>query len=219
MKPDYNRAATLAALTLIKLGVTTTPVHPEALIRRCKNTRLMSYADYCRLPNIASQFPDAIDKPHPEALTQVYERGNETWWLVYYDSKMIHGDRWQFSMAHELGHIVMRHHGHDPAEEDEADFFAAHLLLPRAIVAELISQEIPLLEVNLYNLSNASRACLWMMQESEPSIINPRYNSILRQRFHAHISNEAASGNLWPYAQRPMALYSLTSYMTGYQEG
>lgn len=218
MRPDYDRAATLAALTLLKLGVDSTPVYPERLIRQCKNTRLMTYAEYCMLPGVIDRFPDAITYPHPEALTHVFEWNGETSWLVYYDPQMLKGDRWKFSLAHELGHIVMHHTGRSDTEEAEADFFAAHLLLPRAIIAELIARDIPLLEINLYNLSNASHACLWTMQQSEPAFVAPEYNAALRQRFMPYVEHVLSAGLFWATAMHPMALYSLTSYMKGYKE-
>ena len=42
------------------------------------------------------------------------------------------GDRYRFTMAHELGHIVLHHHLREPAEhgEDEADEFASEFLMP-----------------------------------------------------------------------------------------
>lgn len=44
------------------------------------------------------------------------------------------GDRLRFSLAHELGHIVLHHHLNCPAEADtegEADRFAAEFLMPK----------------------------------------------------------------------------------------
>lgn len=219
MIPDYDKAATLAAVTLIRLGVFATPVFPEQLIRRCKNTHLMTWQSFCKLPDVVSNFPDGIDSPHPEAMTILYEYNGKCGWIVYYDPAMMTAERLRFSLAHEFGHIVMHHHGHNEAEEKEADFFAAHLLLPRALIAELNARDIPLLEVNLYNLSNASRACLWTMQQSEPAFVDPKYNFVLRQRFNRHLDNEIKEGVIWMRPSGPMSLYSLTSYMTGYKEG
>jgi Zn-dependent peptidase ImmA (M78 family) len=48
----------------------------------------------------------------------------------------IPGDRCRFTLAHELGHIIM--HGRCPAEnmEEEADRFAAEFLMPKADIAD-----------------------------------------------------------------------------------
>ncbi|KQX34102.1 hypothetical protein ASD04_17835 [Devosia sp. Root436] len=43
------------------------------------------------------------------------------------------GDRFRFSLAHELGHMIMHHHPDDDAKmEEEAHRFAAELLMPAA---------------------------------------------------------------------------------------
>lgn len=46
-------------------------------------------------------------------------------------SDQIPGDRWRFTLAHELAHLVMHDVPHD-AMEDEADAFASELLMPAA---------------------------------------------------------------------------------------
>lgn len=46
-------------------------------------------------------------------------------------SDMIPGDRWRYTLAHELGHLVMHDVPHEEMER-EADAFAAELLMPEA---------------------------------------------------------------------------------------
>lgn len=220
MTPDYDKAATLAAVTLIKLGVKDLPVFPENLIRMCRNVRLMSYAEYCAMQEVAAVDPAALHRPHPEALTHLFEfpDGSRSW-LTWYDIDMLRGDRWKFSLAHELGHIVLRHHGHSRAEELEANFFASHLLVPRALIAELMSRSLPLLEVTLRNLSNVSKACLWTLQQSRPATVLPEYNAILRQRMRPIVDANLATGAIWPTPHPSYnRVYTLNSYMKGYQE-
>lgn len=65
-------------------------------------------------------------------------------------SKTIPGDRWRFTLAHELGHLVM----HDlPREtmEEEADQFAAELLMPEA---EMKAQFSRYPKIRLQDLAN-----------------------------------------------------------------
>jgi Zn-dependent peptidase ImmA (M78 family)/transcriptional regulator with XRE-family HTH domain len=49
---------------------------------------------------------------------------------IFFINKMIPGDRWRFSLAHELGHMVMHRMIPNPKMEDEADEFAAEFLMP-----------------------------------------------------------------------------------------
>jgi Zn-dependent peptidase ImmA (M78 family)/transcriptional regulator with XRE-family HTH domain len=49
--------------------------------------------------------------------------------LVFINKDMP-GDRWRFTLAHELGHLVMHDDAPYEAMEDEADIFASELLVP-----------------------------------------------------------------------------------------
>lgn len=212
---DYNRAATLALITLLRLGVESLPVFPGHLIRQCKNTRLMTYQEYCALPGVSSLFPDTLSQDHPEALTHLFEfPSGKTAWLVYYDPNMMTPARLKFSLAHELGHIVMKHRGHNEEEEQEADFFAAHLLLPRPALAELVQQGYPPMEVNLFNLSNVSRSCLYTIQHSHPSFVDPALNTEVRAQLRPALQQSA----IWDTPHRNARYINIRSYMTGYRE-
>ncbi|WP_288857745.1 XRE family transcriptional regulator [uncultured Corynebacterium sp.] len=57
------------------------------------------------------------------------------------------GDRFRFSAAHELGHIMMHSVGHDGSladREAEADMFASAFLLPREPMLDLLSPSLTL---------------------------------------------------------------------------
>lgn len=81
--------------------------------------------------------------------------------------------RRRFSLAHELGHFVLKHHINpwefeDPDTgvsfvESEADEFAGSLLLPQHLLAEQIKKGIPL--HNVQNTFQVSRQALWVRLE------------------------------------------------------
>lgn len=57
------------------------------------------------------------------------------------------GDRFRFSAAHELGHIILHSAGHDGSladREAEADAFAAEFLMPRGTFLHLLSPDLTL---------------------------------------------------------------------------
>lgn len=57
------------------------------------------------------------------------------------------GDRFRFSAAHELGHIMLHSAGHDGSladRESEADAFAAEFLMPRSAFMHLLSPDLTL---------------------------------------------------------------------------
>lgn len=57
------------------------------------------------------------------------------------------GDRFRFSAAHELGHIVLHSSGHDGSlsdRESEADRFAAEFLMPKGVFKDLLTPDLTL---------------------------------------------------------------------------
>ena len=65
-------------------------------------------------------------------------------------NKDIPGDRWRFTLAHELAHLVMHQVPHDQMEE-EADEFASEFLLPEIEMKSMFSR---LAKVRLVDLIN-----------------------------------------------------------------
>lgn len=62
---------------------------------------------------------------------------------LFFVNNEIPADRWRFSLAHELGHIIM-HRTPSPTPEPEADSFAAEFLMPeRDILPDLHEVTVP----------------------------------------------------------------------------
>ncbi len=57
--------------------------------------------------------------------------------LIVYNERIKNQNRLRWSIAHEYGHIILKHTGQSSQNEVEANFFAANLLLPRCIIKEL----------------------------------------------------------------------------------
>ena len=54
---------------------------------------------------------------------------------IYYNDLVKFDSRRRFSLMHELGHITLNHKEQDsPQKEQEANFFASHLLAPRMLI-------------------------------------------------------------------------------------
>lgn len=126
--PDLLRAAHLACRCLIRLQQRTLPVDPLAILRRCRGTQLCTYeqaAERLRMPEdeLLRLCGDA------DAFTVRRERAS----LVCYRQGG-HPARLNFTLAHELGHVLLGHQVNGPAEEAEADCFASHLLCPQPVV-------------------------------------------------------------------------------------
>jgi hypothetical protein len=79
------------------------------------------------------------DAPSAEAFTYRIEpvSGPVIHLLLYNDEPGQNLARFRFTLAHELGHIVLKHRESGYAEEAEADAFAQHLLCPEPLANAL----------------------------------------------------------------------------------
>lgn len=134
-RPDLNRAATMAYRVLAERRITSLPVNPLALLRRCRNTQVMTVMDAAEaLGMTLAEFERRFGVP--EAMTFRIPADGSLHYIVVYQPDG-NPARQRFTLAHELGHRVLAHNGSEPWEEREADCFASHLLCPRPAVALL----------------------------------------------------------------------------------
>lgn len=161
MKPDYDRAARMAYKTLLALHIEEFPVDPYQILTFCKNTVVKTYDD---LMNSLNVYDYGYFKLYyvngKDALTfrKEYANGNVGYEL-YFDN---HGNpfRRRFTLAHELGHIILKHSQEEWWEEKEADYFASQLLAPDLMFKMLADNHALLCEANtisrVFMLSNAA---------------------------------------------------------------
>lgn len=135
MIPDYARAARMAYKTILSLHIDRLPIDPLMILRHCRNTRIRTYDEVAPLFGVSDpsyfKYYVMADK---EALTIRRERDGVIHYELFYDA---HGNysRRRFTLAHELGHIVLKHTQEQPYEEKEADYYAAQLLAPHPLVS------------------------------------------------------------------------------------
>ena len=126
--PDYKKATNAAyELLAIKISfslATNVFAIVEDLLDNCK---LLTYSQACFLYGFT-----------PEMLLEVSEygfsivRGNKR--IILYNETVPLGCI-RFTIAHEIGHYVLRHRDeHDPGAEKEANCFARNLLCPVPVV-------------------------------------------------------------------------------------
>ena len=123
------RAADAANRVLVRLGIDRLPVRPLDILRRCRNTRVYTFDQAAEALDVTQ---DELERlcSGADALTI---RGDGGMYLVCYRAGG-NPARLNFTLAHELGHIVLCHTGKSAAEEAEADCFASHLLCPDAVI-------------------------------------------------------------------------------------
>lgn len=127
-QPDYDRAATLAYRCLIRLNITSLPVRPLAILRRCRNTAVYTYQQAAEHMQM-----DAAEFDRRYGFADAFTMRSGSRYVVCYREGG-NPARLNFTLAHELGHILLKHIGDEAADEAEADCFAGHLLCPAPVL-------------------------------------------------------------------------------------
>lgn len=131
--PDLRRAELLAYRVLAARHVTSLPVDPLTMLRACHDTTVLTCDEAAeRLSMPSLQFDRLFDRT--DAVTYQLDHGGRCHYIVVYQPGG-NPARLRFTIAHELGHRLMKHTGSDSAEEREADHFASHLLCPEPVIA------------------------------------------------------------------------------------
>ena len=141
--PDLSRAAELACRCILKLGIDTLPIRPAQVIAKCRNTLLMDYARAAESLGMSlAEFEQKYGAADAFTFRYTLADGHVSYLVCYRAGG--NAARLNFTLAHELGHIVLKHHSGQPWEEREADCFAANLLCPAPILTR-IRQNHPIL--------------------------------------------------------------------------
>lgn len=138
---DFFCAAETAAAVLRETRIRTFPVPLKQVLRHC-GVRLLPYRDFCREEGCTEE--DCFSWFGKDASS--IRCG--TRFLILYNEKRSPALRIRFSVAHELGHILLGHHAETDEEkrfdrelyelqEEEANCFARNLLCPARALDKL----------------------------------------------------------------------------------
>lgn len=134
---DYARATRMAYKTLLALHIESFPVDPLQILSFCKNTSVRTYEEVTPLVGLSDPFHFRwYMMDNKDAMTIRRDMGGKAVYELLYDS---HGSpsRRRFTLAHELGHIILKHSQEERFEEREADFYASQLLAPAPVLEML----------------------------------------------------------------------------------
>lgn len=137
-RPNYHRATRQAYRVLLAAKIDRLPVDVDAICERCHDTTLVSSRTAREL--MGEDFDPFFDGPSRTALTvRRWRAGRAYHTIIWNTEEMSHGSaQYRYAIAHELGHVLLRHPGgQHPAAEAEADLFAQHLLCPRPVLEVL----------------------------------------------------------------------------------
>lgn len=113
--------------------------------------------------------------------------------VILYNSQIASSNRIAFTIAHEIGHILLNHSTDEKHEESEADYFAAELLMPRVLVKETLAKNPGITFYEFSHIFGVSHSTsqVRMRECAEDFVVSKSENALL-QRYKAFLP---VSGN------------------------
>ena len=130
MRPNFSRCAAAAKGLLLEQRPSSTWIDVRAL-RYQKKIFFDSFENYCQTTGLDYALVSA-------ALPDGCTLATRSAYVVLYHGEERKKDRLNFTLAHEIGHIYLEHKSDGELEEIEANFFAAELLMPEALVRYML---------------------------------------------------------------------------------
>ena len=216
MIPDYNKAATKAAETLIRYNVKSSPVSPLQILTQMENVALVSFTDLGAASGISKRALVPLFGKNRDAVTSIHIKDGEKIYIVAYDA-MLPFNMIQRALAREMGHIVLKHTDSTSESMEEATTFSHHLLCPRPLIHAIQAAGIRVTLDVLANLTGTFDQCLVCMRRMPGTSVPVALNRFVRTQFMPFIIN------FLEYYQYAMpndgsALADFGSFMDGYEE-
>lgn len=147
MKPNYNLATTSAYQTLIYNNIPL-PIDPFKIKLQNIKLKILSMQEFSTRFNVPMEeltqngsFNEGYN------IVQINKGIKKA--TILYNEDIISKERKRFTIAHEIGHIVLGHKEHNENNEKEADTFASQLLLPHCILEQLVKSGKAVTEIYL----------------------------------------------------------------------
>ena len=139
MEPDYARARAAATDLLLKQSIRSLKVDVTKL-RFAHSIRFDTVQRFCVITATSVENLDAGSGCLRDGCTIIYENGDAKTYIVLYDQKQNYR-RQSFTLAHEVGHILLGHRSDGDMQEAEANCFAGQLLAPMVLVHALAERQ------------------------------------------------------------------------------
>ena len=219
MKPDYERAATIATETLIKYGINTAPVDPLPILKQLPGVFVMTFAELSDRANMdRKDLLSMYGCKNQDAVTNVYIYGGKKHYLVTYN-RLLPARIVDMALARELGHILLGHDGTRPEDvrQEEARCFAHHLMAPRPLIHAITALNLRVTEELVRNIAGFPECCLSCVRKQPGVTVPAELNRIVRDNFMPYILN------FFEYQRHASkydgsALADLGTYMDNYKE-
>ena len=214
--PDFTAAATRAAETIVKYGISTAPVSPLPILKRLENVIVLSFSEMSDSSGISRGDLIPMFGKSRDAVTSIHTDNGRQIYVVAYNS-LLPFAMIQRAIARELGHIILKHDGCSLVNTKEAECFAMHLLCPRPLIHTIQAIGIRFTVDLLANLTGIFDQTLLTIRHLPRTDVPANLNCFIRSQFMPFALN------FFDYYQHVMpkdgsALADLGTFMDGYEE-
>lgn len=191
MTADVDRAALKATETLIKHQVSFAPIIPLPILKSMPNVLVLSFAEMANRIGVDRQnVITTFGSDNRDVVTSVMNVDGKLRYFVAYNQRLPFY-MLQRALSRELGHIVLEHDGSRPEDvrQQEALYFARHLLCPRPLIKALQDHIKPLTVETVGNITGCYERCLLGMRKTPGAYVPPELNRMLKDQFADYIAN------------------------------
>ena len=213
MTADLDKAAVMAAETLIKYQIKKTPVSPLPILEQMDNVIVISFSEMGDLAGMDRKDVVPLFGKSRDAITSIH--GGSSYVVAY--NSLLPFAMVQRGLARELAHIILQHKEPSPEAAEEAQCFASHLLCPRPLIHSVKATGIRFTQDLLANLTGVFDQTLHYIRHIPKTNVPPGLNRFVRSQFMPFIVN------FFDFYQSVMpqdgsALADLGTFMEGYEE-
>lgn len=219
MNADLDRAAILAAETLITHRVITGPIDPVPILKSLPDCIVISYAEMALQMDLdRADLLQSISAENHDAMSFAKEINGRTMRIVVFNQRLPQY-LIQRGLARELGHIILGHDGSrpEPVRMLEAQTFAYHFLCPRPIVKYVQDSGIRFSTEVLGNMTGCFERCLAGMRKTPGTHVPPELNRMIKEQFTPYLENFIDFQRVVSQADESRDA-DFGTYMDGYEE-
>ena len=217
--PDYETAALRATEALINYRVRYAPISPLPILKSTPNVIVISFSEIASLIGLErDSIMEMMDANGKNAITFVKDINGIFRYIVAYNMNAPFYVL-QYSLACELGHILLRHDGSkdDDVREAEVECFANYLLFPRPLLRAGIDAGIPATIGNIGMAMGCYQQCIETVKFTPGIRIPKELNAIVRGQFREYLENYVEiQKSLFMVDNTPLADFG--TYMDNYEE-
>ena len=219
MEPNFDLAATNAAETLIKYGVTKAPVDPIAIFKRAEGYNVFTFTEMSKLIGIdRKELVSSFESENHDAVSSVHFKNGVPHYLIAYNMRLPQYIV-QRALAREMGHIILGHDGTRPEEvrNAEALCFAHHLLCPRALIRAIQESGTAITTEVLGNTTGCYERCLIGMRRTPATHVDPALNRQVKALFAEYLEDFLDFQQYLSQDDESM-IANFGTYMEGYED-